>query len=351
MSTSNSHKKPKATNDRITIALAHSIQKNFYKSLLCTSLHVGFLADNIISDVGGSSDGICARFNRTTDGIHVDTMLCFIRANRRPALSWGHVHQYLGKLVASSDVVLSNVAAWYSYNADPKNIFFRKALTNYNNQFSTATTTTTTTTTTTASSSLHVPVHIWREESPNHYSDGMYVPGAANMSNSHRPVDFLANNFQSDGSTPRCYKANVAKKKKEKMEAKKHRRQLVADFVLGRMSIPIEIFGNSTTNKCTQWWPPVLGIRQLSEIRWDAHMDYNLNTKKLDCQHWCFPGVTDAWVQIFGLYLKRYSRNFPKVTTEMMSTKMRDQVWSGWRSMLNEKGLLNIVWNSDLPAT
>jgi hypothetical protein len=297
----------KTMTGRTVVLIGDSIHKNFYKSLLCTSLHAGYLAEKPVTH-NKTDDGICARFHRTADGLNIDTTLCFIRANRQPAVSLA----YIEHLLTPSDVVLSNVAAWYPDSPPhPKLAYFRKSLTNYKNKFA----------------QENMPVHIWREESPNHWPNGKYVPGSA------RPFNFS----KDKNSILRCKNAKGDTGSKRLIS----RRQLLDKYVLKRIRIATEIFGNDTSK---QWWPPLLGIRGVSEARWDAHIDFNPIKNILDCQHWCWPGVTDGWVQILAMYFKRYEHNFPQVADDKKSSEIREKTWLGWKSSIRSKHLLPTVW-------
>lgn len=43
----------------------------------------------------------------------------------------------------------------------------------------------------------------------------------------------------------------------------------------------------------------VLDITKLSEFRADAHPSTAGGKKHQDCMHWCLPGLTDTWNDIF----------------------------------------------------
>jgi hypothetical protein len=304
----------KTMTGRTILLIGDSIQKNFFKSLLCTSLHAGFLAEKPVQNKRTDS-GICARFNRTADGVTIDTTLCFLRANRQPAVALAHVQH----LLAPSDVVVSNVGAWYTDSPPhPKLAYFRKALKNMKNTFS----------------QDNLPnkfVHIWREESPIHFPKGKYVAGAELVWQDPK------------SSAPRCQNLVVDTGSKRR---RIRRRQLLVDdtdeYVKKRVEIATEIFGNDK-----QWWPPLLGIRGLSQTRWDAHIDYNPIKKRRDCQHWCWPGVTDGWVQILAMHFKRYAHNFPQVADEKkVSNKIiREKMWLKWKSSMRSKDLPSLVWD------
>lgn len=49
----------------------------------------------------------------------------------------------------------------------------------------------------------------------------------------------------------------------------------------------------------------VLDITHMSEYRADAHPSTSGGKKHDDCMHWCLPGLTDVWNDLFIAQLKR----------------------------------------------
>lgn len=47
----------------------------------------------------------------------------------------------------------------------------------------------------------------------------------------------------------------------------------------------------------------VLNITHMSEYRADAHPSNAGGKKHDDCMHWCLPGITDTWNDLFAAYL------------------------------------------------
>lgn len=47
----------------------------------------------------------------------------------------------------------------------------------------------------------------------------------------------------------------------------------------------------------------VLDITRMSEFRADAHPSMAGGKKHDDCMHWCLPGVTDTWNDLFVAHL------------------------------------------------
>ncbi|CAO2827805.1 unnamed protein product [Amaranthus hypochondriacus] len=47
----------------------------------------------------------------------------------------------------------------------------------------------------------------------------------------------------------------------------------------------------------------VLNITHMSEFRADAHPSNVGEKKHDDCMHWCLPGITDTWNDLFVAYL------------------------------------------------
>ncbi|CAL5438274.1 unnamed protein product [Camellia sinensis] len=47
----------------------------------------------------------------------------------------------------------------------------------------------------------------------------------------------------------------------------------------------------------------VLDITRMSEFRADAHPSTAGGKKHDDCMHWCLPGITDTWNDLFIAYL------------------------------------------------
>lgn len=47
----------------------------------------------------------------------------------------------------------------------------------------------------------------------------------------------------------------------------------------------------------------ILDITHMSEFRADAHPSAAGGKKHDDCMHWCLPGITDTWNDLFVDYL------------------------------------------------
>lgn len=47
----------------------------------------------------------------------------------------------------------------------------------------------------------------------------------------------------------------------------------------------------------------ILDISHMSEFRADAHPSAAGGKKHDDCMHWCLPGLTDIWNDLFVAYL------------------------------------------------
>ena len=47
----------------------------------------------------------------------------------------------------------------------------------------------------------------------------------------------------------------------------------------------------------------ILDITRMSEFRADAHPATAGGKKHVDCMHWCLPGITDTWNDLFVEHL------------------------------------------------
>ena len=53
----------------------------------------------------------------------------------------------------------------------------------------------------------------------------------------------------------------------------------------------------------------VLDITRMTEFRADAHPSTSGGKKHDDCMHWCLPGITDTWNDLFIAHLDNIKRD------------------------------------------